>query len=312
VASSTSAPTSATGTEGGTTPSTVDTASAECLAEIVELLPTSGDEQVPVDTPLTAAFSRRVGADDPWSISVEGVSGQAFLSGDGRSVSFQPDVALEYDHAYSLEVWVCDDAQSSEFRTLTPAVEPSGLVRKTYEIPWDEATFTQPPLTHVLLALLDADPAIYSILLQVEDSLDEQLLWMAGTNFVPGGAPDCATAVRSAPARFDRNPWFVAGPHEIIRVDYHGLFTVIIESLTFEGRFDEDGERLLDVSATGRIDTRGFADFSDGITCDVYATLSGAPGCVLCADGQPECLDTEFVIDAAEWAPTVDIVEACG
>lgn len=69
--------------------------------------------------------------------------------------------------------------------------------------------------------------------------------------------------------------------------------TLIIEGLTLDGQFSDDGTSLLDVALTGRLDTRElaarFGETSPSYVCDSLSSVSQS--CVACEDGNPLCLD---------------------
>jgi len=107
------------------------------------------------------------------------------------------------------------------------------------------------------------------------------------------------------PVPFTSNPDFVTPAVDIPYALPDLGVTLEIEEFQFAGTFEADGSNLLDVTATGIIDTAPLSKLAGTDIC-LVAGLAGNP-CVACPGGGTTCLDVELYAAQVPLDARVDI-----
>ncbi len=286
-------------TDGGTTDG--GTTAAECTAAVLWLDPADGDEAVPTDAGISAGFSEPARSIDDISITVTGpdgdLDGSLSLSDDGLSATFLPAAELAFDTPYLSTVTACDTFAQASFTTLTPPLDATTVLDKTYVLGLGDATWNAPAGMEILLPTLGLDTA--SLMAYVEDvNVDKELLYMVGAI----GFEDrtgtvvqypCAEPARFPEADFSDNPLFEAGPGEL-RLDTD-FGDVPLYDLYFYGTFSADGSQIQDMRVTALLDVRNI-EYSGLSGCDIVGLFVT---CEPCPDSAVECvyIDAEADVD---------------
>jgi len=266
-----------------------DTDGPSCVANITSLSPVDGSVEVSVTPVIELQLSAPPGED--WALEILGVDGSATLAPNGLSAIFVPDTQLDWNTAYTASATVCGESQEVGFTTATePVVIEAGDL---FELPFDDLVWNQPSSAAVLTTFIEFDSFLMEILAVAPNG---QGFNAAFTAAWPGGEPECPSVVQLV-ADYSDNPSFTTDAARM-EVPVEGVtvpFTLIIDDLSFEGRFTAEG-RLVDLRFIGSLDTRALDPLlgGPGATCDL-AVLAGDV-CDPCTDGEPFCLQLDVEI----------------
>ena len=202
------------------------------------------------------------------------------------------------------EIDPCEDGIDQDCSGYDAVCPVAGLEGRTYVLDWDDLTFVYPASAAVITS-------VGALLFQVEvhDEVAETLSWAgsAGTGPV-SPTPDCITAMQVPPNDFSTNPVFEVGPHGFALL-YRNA-PIDVEDFVLTGSFDVDAAGLLDLTITGRIDTRPIDPLIGLDACLVVAAFGDT--CVPCQDGQVECLETLATAPYAPYDASIDVIGDCG
>ena len=280
-----------TDTETGETDTVTDTETTddECAAELASISPANGAEGIPADALVVATFDGPVGEA---SIMVSGpngaVEGSNAISSDGATVTFTPDMELERETTFTVEVANCDSSWTSSFTTVEAPIEDSALIGRTYDLDLTTVSWTSPPanIATMMMDYIDTN----HLLLMVEDvDTDTQMIDLVGAagwdNSGVVTQYPCAEAIQFDPSDFSGNPYFSAGPKDTVMTVMGA--EVELQSLTFEGAFVGDGEKLDNLSVLAWLDG-SFEIPNMGQLCDLVGMFGVS--CESCPDGSGDCL----------------------
>ena len=254
---------------------------------------------------LWASFSQSV-HEQEWSLTVEGVAGQAELSEDGLMATFEPAAPLEANAEYALTGQVCGRSKSAHFSTHGPMVSPEELVGRVYGVPFAAAAWTEPAAWQDIVGLLGLE-------------LPEHLLVKAGP--IVGGAPvyDAAFTARDAQRQSPCDPVIAFGPPDLtqnplfsseaakasIALQWYGALD--FESIQVSGELLEEGQTLGHLEIEGLIDSRALELVGeDG---PYTACETAYVDCVPCVDGLEQCIPVHIEAEAGTWWPETELDE---
>ncbi len=279
------------------------TGASDCIATLTGITPEDGAVDVPANQAIELRFSapaREVTA------AIEGADSSLNIAPNGLTAALIPNEPLDYERTYDLTVEVCGVVSTSSFTTAPPPVTVEAF--NTYAMPFDELVWNEPQSSAAFTPFVEFE----NFLFEITNVPDDAAFEAAMTAGWPDGDPECPSVVTLF-ADFTTTPLFstdaavlaipVEGPD--------GTFEILVDNLEFGGRFTAD-QQLLDVTFTGRIDTRPFDLLlgGEGATCEL-ADLAGDT-CIPCADGVESCLFLDVSVPETIRMNASGIVEPCG
>jgi hypothetical protein len=284
----------------------------ECLATISGLDPEPGDAFVPLDQQVTVEFSDAVPAGGHYAVSIDGVPGATSLAADGLSMTFAPDAPFAPETSYTVDVEVCEDAQSATFTTLPPPVPVEAVEGNTYALPWDSITITQPTNPDALNALIPIDYVLLQII--SIDPLSDLAPSAAtvGTDDGYGNAiPDCSTVIEQD-ADFSLNPYYQFDGDLRITLDANATPPTYadVEDFHLQALVSDDGTIITEIGMSGLVAPE---QFLAGLDCNnllIQAMGATCEPCTISATG--ECMLLEGTAPSALVQPALDLVTTCG
>jgi hypothetical protein len=222
------------------------------------------------------------------------VGGVTTVSSDGETVTFTPDSPLDPLTAYTFTLRWCGGESGLSFTTSelgSPLASVTSVEGRTYAFDLTTGLYVEPAgigavlasyfTQQVLLGVLEAD----SVSIDLRTSLAREGAW-------PAEQDTCTPSNDVDAADFSGQPWFAAGPMELVPVV--AGFEVPLEDVTVEGTFAADGSYIGGGILTGMLDTRPLAPLVDdsgdeAAICNL--AVSFGVTCVPCPDdGVPYCL----------------------
>ena len=278
------------------------TGQADCIATLTGVTPEDGAVGVPANQAIEIRFSAPATA---VTAAIDGVESSLNIAPNGLTAALIPIEPLQYETTYDLTVSVCGVSSTSSFTTAPPPVTvQAGLV---FELPFDELVWNAPQSSAAFTPFVEFE----NFLFEITNVPDDAAFEAAMTAGWPDGDPECPSVVELF-ADFTTTPLFSTDAAILaIPVDGpDGTFEILVDNLEFGGRFTAEQE-LLDVTFTGRIDTRPFDILigGEGATCGL-ATLAGDT-CIACEDGVESCLLIDVSVPEAIPSDGPGIVEPC-
>lgn len=172
----------------------------------------------------------------------------------------------------------------------------------TWDLVLAEANITQPPIIGGILTSYFTDSLLYGVIGVGSGTLDMAVAVGApdGPGYDVGDVLELGAADFSAPPSFE-----VDGSGTTLQYPYDGI-DIPFEDPVFVGEMATDGETLVAIQLSARIDTRDIgALFGLGSSETAVCEFVGSVGvsCTSCSDGEPLCLDL-----VADWedAPRIE------
>jgi len=282
-----------TGTDTDSGDTDTDT-NGSCSATLSWQSPRDDEQNVSVTKVVTVRFSAAVAASD-WALAVTGVTGTATLASNGLSATFTPSADLATDTDYALQITVCGDTTTTQFRTASGPVGASTLEGRSYAVAYDDVTWVEPAGISSVLGFL-GQPFEY-VLLNVED-IDET--YETITASVSPGVTDntavvqdpCTAPTAFDPADFAGNPVIEIGPADLT-FDAAGT-PVTVQGAYFKSVFIENGDAIGDIDISGQIDV---ASLGMGALPCSFVT------CTACYNNPSvtSCANVRLTADRADW-----------
>ena len=282
-----------------------DEASA-CEVELLGMSPEPGEDGVSVVETIEVWFDAPVDASlqllDP---SGKPVDGELSALEDRFGLRLTPDASLGYDELHTLVAEACGEAWTSEFTTLPEPDLWEGYEGRAYVLGLDELAIDEPAVLAELFDFLGMEDMLAAVWVERVDS-DARTLELAVAAAVEdadGVSQDaCEQVALLEPADFSGNPSFAAGPGHL-GFEASGVHYAF-QSLSVEGRFAQDGERIETLAVEGWLDL-GELSFSGEPGCE-YLSHLGLP-CEACPEGGESCLYVTGSVRDAAWDPAVVI-----
>jgi hypothetical protein len=278
---------------------------AGCEVVLLEMSVADSATGVSHTPTLWASFSQPV-LEQAWSLTLDGVPGQAALSEDGLTATFEPDAPLLANEAYALTGQVCGRTKVTQFSTLGPSVSPEDLVGRVYGVPFGGANWTEPSAWSEIVELLGL-------------VLPEHLLVKAGP--MDGSAPvfhaaftardaqvqsPCDPVIAFGPPDLSQNPIFASEAAEAsIALQWYGA--LVFESIQMTGELLDAGETLGHLHIQGLLDSRALELV--GEAGPYTACETAYVDCVPCADGLVQCIPVHIEAESGVWWPDVALDE---
>jgi hypothetical protein len=297
-----------------------DDGSTPCVAEILELDPYDGAANVYYRRDLAVAFS----ADGSTAVfTLTDAAGTplattASFDEGGLNAIVTPDVPLEADMSFTLDVAVCDVGASATFMTSAYGddllITAGELAGKVYNFSLGSATYLQPVGLGPLLAnYLDAP-----LLIEVVAASDEELTFLGAQGDKDEVTGEITQLELMATwdlgtATFADAPTFETPPSQVI-IDYGG-HDIILHDFVMSGTFEPDGASVGHGHGLTLADTRNMGPLfsladTDEAVCEFMADFGLA--CIDCPDANPWCITLEVDFEPAILIEGMDLVEVSG
>lgn len=264
----------------------------ECGIVVERTSPTDRASDVDVFTSVSFWLS---GADPTARIGMDEVPGRSRVLGE--RVEFTPEAPLSAATEHTARLCSCGVESTITFTTGhplgTPVSDPTTLAGRTWTLDLAAGRLRAPAGLDTLFA-----PYLRAaVLLEVTDAPATALAVRTGWTRPGVSEQDPCSPTTDLTADFTVNPNLVAGPAD-------GWFPNVVptraEGVIVTGTWTWDGERLVDATWSGVVDTAPWAALADpedpGSFCAALAPLGGT--CEACRDGSTWCL--RMTIEALE------------
>lgn len=283
-----------------------------CESTIATVDPAPGAEMVPLDQVVTVEFDVALPAGGHYAMSLDnGATGTTAVAADGLSMTFTPDAALAPETSYTVDVEVCDDADSSGFTTLPPPVDNALVSGNTYALRWDDIAITEPQNPELLQAVIPIDYVLLQVIGIDAVTAGADSAATVGVDDGAGNAiPDCDTVVR-AEADFSLNPYYQFEDSLQITLDPSANPPTVadVEDFRLQARISEDGVTITEINMRGLVAPE---QFLDGLDCNSFVIQAMMPQCLPCSISDTgQCMLLAGEAPSALQQPALDLVTAC-
>ena len=304
-----------TQTDSGDTDTDTDT-QVPCTAEVLEIKPEDGEDDVFYKESLSVAFT------EEGTAAVFSLEETTTLSPVAHTVSWGegnvmatvvPDAPLDGSTQYTVRVSICETESTATFETSEYGQPVEGgsetLVGLTSVILFDNVNFTEPENIGSLLALYFDVPLLVGVLGADTTNIDV-VAAMGYFDNVDGYKQRLNQATWTfGQVNLDGNAYFLGSVDEI-DLGYSNV-SIPVYNFALSGTFAPDGSHFAGGTLTGKVDTRHmaplFGQTDEGYPCELVGSMGVS--CESCPDGENYCLTIRGQDIVSEAVPGVTVVE---
>jgi hypothetical protein len=287
-----------------------------CIAEVIEITPEDGEDNVFYRDALSVAFT-----EDASAASFALTEGTATVlvdlsvswGEDNLMATLTPSVPLNGSSSYSLTVGICETSTTAMFETSEYGQPIDGgnetLIGLTSVILFENVNFTQPENIGSLLALYFDVPFLVGIL-GADGSKIDVVAAMGYFHNVDGYKQRINQSTWSfGEVDLDGNAFFSGSVPEI-DLGYNNV-SIPVYDFGLTGTFAPDGSHFAGGTLSGNVDTRHMAPLFGETNASAACDLVGSMGvnCEACPDGETYCLAILGVDIVSDPVPDVTLVE---
>lgn len=287
-----------------------------CLAEVIEITPEDGEDDVFYRDTLTVAFSEDASAAQfTLTNDVTGVELSTATSwGDGNLMAtLTPSSPLEGATLYTLTAAICEVTSHATFETSDYGQPIDGgnesLIGMTSVLLFEDVKFTQPENIGSILSLYFDVPLLVGVL-GAEASQIDVVAALGYFDNVAGYKQRMNEPTWTfGQVSLDGSAYFDGSVPEI-DLGYSNV-SIPVYNFGLSGTFDPDGSHFAGGTLSGQVDTRHMAPLF-GQTSDTYVCeLIGSMGvsCETCPDGEDFCVTILGEDIVSEGVPGVSLAE---
>ena len=306
-----------TQTDSGDTDTDTDTdTQVPCTAEVLEITPEDGEDDVFYRENLSVAFTEDAAAavfSLEESATLSPVDHTVSWGEDNLMATLVPASPLNGATQYNLRVTICETETSSTFETSDYGQPVDGgsesLIGLTSVILFDNVKFTEPENIGSLLALYFDVPLLVGVLGADTTNIDV-VAAMGYFDNVDGYKQRLNQATWTfGQVNLDGNAYFEGSVDEI-DLGYSNV-SIPVYNFALSGTFAPDGSHFAGGTLTGNVDTRHmaplFGQTDEGYPCELVGSMGVS--CEACPDGENYCLTIrgQDIVSAA--VPGVSVVE---
>ena len=299
------------------TEETGDTDTEEpCVAEVIEMTPEDGEDDVFYRDVLTVAFSED--ASQASFALTNDSSGEEVATttswGDGNLMAtLTPSEHLEGSTSYTLTASICEVTSHASFET-SPYGQPidggnETLVGMTSVLLFEDVKFTQPENIGSILSLYFDVPLLVGVLGASTAEIDVVAALGYFDNVAGYKQRINEPTWTFGQVSLDGSAYFEGSVSEI-DLGYNNV-SIPVYNFALSGTFAPDGSHFAGGTLSGQVDTRHMAPLFGQTSDDYVCELIGSMGvsCESCPDGEEFCVTILGEDIVSEGVPGVTLVE---